>query len=87
MANHVSALKRVRQNEKARERNRSGRAANRTAIRKFEAAASAGTGAAQLPELMSQLAASASKGTIPKKRAARKIGRMARMLAKGTNKI
>lgn len=82
MANHVSAVKRARQNNEARERNRSGRAANRTAVRKFEAAVQAGNGAEQLPVLMAQLAGSASKGTIPKKRAARKIARMAKLAAK-----
>ncbi len=82
MANHVSALKRAKQNEKTRERNRAGRAANRTAVRKFEAALENGQGAAQLPALMEQLAGSAAKGTIPKKRASRKIARMAKLVSK-----
>ena len=45
MANHVSALKRARQNEKRRLRNRAGRAANRTIVRKFEAALAEGKAA------------------------------------------
>jgi len=81
VANHTSALKRAKQNEKTRERNRAGRAANRTAVRKFEAAVDNGQGAAQLPVLMAQLAGSAAKGTIPKKRASRKIARMAKLLS------
>lgn len=83
MANHVSALKRAKQNEKARARNRAGRAANRTAVKKFLAAAAAGNGEAALPTVMAQLAGSAAKGTIPKKRAARKISRLAKALAAG----
>ena len=82
MANHVSALKRARQNEKRRTRNRAGRAANRTVVRKFEAALADGNAAALLPEAMAQLAGSAAKGVIPKKRAARKISRLAKAAAK-----
>ncbi len=78
MANHVSALKRSIQNAKRRARNRIGRTANRNAIKKFLAAVEAGQGQAALPEVASQLASSASKGTIPKKRAARKISRLAK---------
>lgn len=82
MANHVSALKRARQNEKRRIRNRAGRAANRTTVRKFEAALAEGNAASVLPEVMAQLAGSAAKGVIPKKRASRKIARLAKAAAK-----
>ena len=82
MANHVSAEKRARQNEKARARNRAGRAANRQAIKKLQAAVAAGNGAAEFPNTMAQLAGSAAKGVIPKKRAARKIGRLAKAMSK-----
>ena len=81
MANHVSALKRARQNVKTRERNRAGRATNRTVVKKFLAAVEAGEGAGQLPVVMAQLAGSAAKGTIPKKRASRKIARLSKKLA------
>lgn len=81
MANHVSALKRSKQNEKARARNRAGRASNRTAVKKFLAAAAQGNGEAALPVVMAHLAGSAAKGTIPKKRAARKISRLSKALA------
>lgn len=84
MANHPSALKRARQNVKRRDRNRGGRATNRTVVRKFTATLETdGVAAAQvlLPALMAQLAGSGAKGTIPKKRASRKIGRLARRLA------
>ena len=82
MANHPQALKRARQNEKRRERNRAGRATNRTAVRKFTAAIEGGTAAALLPSVMAQLDGSAAKGIIPVKRASRKIGRLAKQLAK-----
>ncbi len=82
MANHVSALKRAKQNEKARNRNRAGKAANRTAVKKFLVAAEQGQGVAALPAVMSQLASSAAKGVIPKKRASRKIARLAKSLNK-----
>lgn len=82
MANHPQALKRARQNEKRRERNRAGRATNRTAVRKFTAAIEGGNAAALLPEVMAQLDGSAAKGIIPAKRASRKIGRLAKQLAK-----
>ena len=81
MANHVSALKRSKQNVKARARNRAGRASNRTAVKKFMAAAAQGQGEAALPAVMAQLAGSAAKGTIPKKRASRKISRLSKALA------
>ncbi len=80
MANHVSALKRAKQNEKARNRNRADKATNRTAVKKFLAAVEQGNGDAALPVVMSQLAASAAKGVIPKKRASRKISRLAKAL-------
>lgn len=85
MANHPSALKRARQNIKRRDRNRHGRATNRTIVRKFTGGIEAGTTtAADLPQVMAQLAGSAAKGIIPKKRASRKIGRLAKALAAGS---
>lgn len=80
VANHVSAIKRARQNEKRRLRNKSGRATNRTEIKKFLTAVESGEGQAALPKVMAQLAGSAAKGVIPKKRASRKIARLAKKL-------
>lgn len=80
MANHVSAEKRAKQNIKRRDRNRAGRAANRTAVKKLTAAIGEGKGDELFATTASQLAGSAAKGIIPKKRAARKIGRLARQL-------
>lgn len=83
VANHVSALKRARQNEKRRIRNRNGRATNRTIVKKFVAAIAAGDAASQLAGVMAQLDGSAAKGHIPSKRASRKISRLAKAMAKG----
>ena len=80
MANHPSAEKRAKQNEKRRDRNRAGRAANRTAVKKLTVAIAEGKGESLFAETASQLAGSAAKGTIPKKRASRKIGRLAKAL-------
>lgn len=87
MANHPSAEKRAKQNEKRRDRNRAGRASNRTAVKKLTAAIGEGlkTGGAELlSATMAQLAGSAAKGTIPKKRASRKIGRLAKAVHAAT---
>ncbi len=79
MANHKSALKRARQNEKRRIRNRSGRSAVRKEVKQFESvAAGEGDAAALLPAMMSTLAGAAAKGYMPKRRAARKIARLSR---------
>lgn len=80
MANHVSAEKRAKQNLKRRDRNRAGRAANRTAIKKLTLAMAEGKGDAVFSATAAQLAGSAAKGIIPKKRASRKIGRLAKAL-------
>ena len=84
MANHPSAEKRAKQNIKRRDRNRAGRAANRTAVKKVTNAIADGsiatTAVATLSTISAQLAGSAAKGIIPKKRAARKIGRLAKQL-------
>ncbi len=80
MANHPSAEKRAKQNIKRRDRNRAARATNRTAVKKLTLAIGEGKGAELFSATASQLAGSAAKGVIPKKRAARKIGRLAKAL-------
>ena len=84
MANHPSAEKRAKQNLKRRDRNRAGRAANRTAIKKLTVAIAEGKGVELFSATAAQLAGSAAKGTIPKKRASRKIGRLAKQLHAAT---
>ncbi len=84
MANHASALKRERQAQKRRMRNRSVLSATKTVIKKVqEAITSAKTreeGDAALKPAVSALHRAASKGVIPMKRAARKISRLAKHL-------
>lgn len=81
MANHKSALKRARQSEKRRVRNRSGRSAVRKHVKQFEeAAAGEGDAKAMLPSVMSAIARASSKGFMPKRRASRKIARLSRRL-------
>ncbi|MFQ5588669.1 MAG: 30S ribosomal protein S20 [Nitrospiria bacterium] len=79
MANHPSALKRERQARKRRLRNRSVSSAVKTSIKKVEAALAekeTEAVAATLKAATSSLDRAASKGVIPKGRAARKISRL-----------
>jgi small subunit ribosomal protein S20 len=89
VANHASAIKRARQNDKRRNQNRSARAATRTQVRSageaIAAAVESGDAAAAQKALQSAtsvLARAATKGVIPKKRAARKTSRLAKQSAK-----
>jgi small subunit ribosomal protein S20 len=79
VANHVSALKRAKQSEKRRLRNKSALSAMKTEIKKMHVAFSgtdAGLKKTTLKAAISSLARTASKGIIPKKRASRKISRL-----------
>ena len=82
MANHKSALKRARQNEKRRLRKRAGNATLKTAIKKFEGAMQddGADKAAELKDVTSALATAAKKGIIPRGRASRKIARLSKAL-------
>lgn len=83
MANHKSAIKRIRQNEKKRVRNKGVRTLLRTRFSQFDAAIKEGD-LAQAEVLFrtaeSTLHRAASKGIIPRSRAARKTGRLALQL-------
>ncbi len=84
MANSKSALKRVRQNETRRVRNRVVRSSIRTYTNQFDKAVEAGSkedASAAYEKIVSILDRAASKGVIPKTRASRKKGRMAARLA------
>ena len=83
MANHKSAIKRARQNEKRRIRNRAGRSTLRTALKSFEATVEENPGASaeQLKATMSALAKAAKKGLIPTQRASRKIARLSKRVS------
>ena len=79
MANHASALKRIRQTKKRTDRNMARRNRIRTFIRKVEEAIASGdqTAAdAAMKAAMPELQRGATKGILPKKTASRKISRL-----------
>jgi len=79
VANHVSALKRAKQSEKRRIRNKSALSAMKTEIKKVQLALLGKDKELKktaLKAAISSLARTASKGIIPKKRASRKISRL-----------
>lgn len=83
MANHKSALKRIKQNEKRRLRNKRITTALRTRCRQFDVAIEKGDieGAeSAFLNAESSLMRAASKGIIPSARASRKTGRLAARL-------
>ncbi len=79
MPNHKSAEKRVRQNEKRREINRSNRGRLRTGIKKLRAALASGDQSvvgALLPETVSLIDKAVQKGTLHRNAAARYKSRL-----------
>ena len=83
MANIKSQIKRNRQNELARERNKSTRSALKTQIKRFTEAAESGDQAAAQEayrEAARALDKAASKGVIHKNKAANKKSRLAKRL-------
>ncbi|HEY2723922.1 MAG TPA: 30S ribosomal protein S20 [Pseudonocardiaceae bacterium] len=81
MANIKSQLKRIRQNEKARQRNKSVKSALKTAVRRFREAADAGEKEKALVSLRTagrQLDKAASKGVIHANQAANRKSAMAK---------
>jgi small subunit ribosomal protein S20 len=85
LANHKSALKRARQNKTNRMRNAVPKTRAKTAVKAARAAAdSKDTAKAQetLREATAALQKAAAKGVIHKKRAARKVSRLARQVNK-----
>ncbi|MEU3275523.1 30S ribosomal protein S20 [Saccharomonospora sp. NPDC006951] len=81
MANIKSQMKRIKTNEKARQRNQSVKSAVKTAIRKFREAADAGDKAKAVElqrEAAKKLDKAASKGVIHQNQAANKKSAMAR---------
>lgn len=77
-----SAKKRLRQNEKRRAHNRALRSRMRTALKRFDAAAAAGSGAEALPAAMAAVDRAAAKGLIHRHEAARRKARMSRRAAR-----
>ena len=84
MANHKSALKRARQNEKRHLSNRIQKTRIKNIVKKVQAQSTQTPESAQeaLREAMKVIDRSASKGAIHKKTASRKIARLSRMLSK-----
>ena len=79
MANHKSALKRIRQSEKRRQTNRVHRGSMRTEIKKFHSALEAGDKEAATTALASavkRIDSNGSKGVLHKATASRKISRL-----------
>ena len=80
MANSKSAEKRIRQNERRRQRNKIVRSRLRTFLNKFDAAVAEGNlevAEERLRTVESAFDKAASKGIIPRARASRKVGRLA----------
>lgn len=84
MANIKSQIKRNRQNEKARLRNKAVRSELKTRVKNAEAAAASGDEAAApaATKAISTIDRAASKGVIHRNAAARKKSRLAKRLAK-----
>ena len=84
MANIKSQIKRIRTNEKARQRNVAVRSALKTTVRRFRAAADSGDAAAATAALQAAgkaLDKAASKGVINKNQAANRKSGMAKQVA------
>ncbi len=80
MANHKDALKRIKQNDKRRMRNRAYRTSMRGQLKAFRAAVDAGdkeAAQAALRSTTSVVQKLASKGVIHKNQAARRVARLA----------
>jgi small subunit ribosomal protein S20 len=82
MANHPSALKRMRQNEKKRLRNMSYKSKVKTTVKKYLKAVEEKTSEASalLNETMSLLSKGVTKGIFHKNTASRSISRLSRKL-------
>ena len=85
MANHKSAWKRLRQNEKRRDRNRYWKSTMRTSIKQVRQAVEAGEleqAQTALRSASSTIARVASKGVIHKRTASRRISRLTLLVNK-----
>ncbi|MBH25322.1 MAG: 30S ribosomal protein S20 [Myxococcales bacterium] len=79
MPNHKSAIKRMRQNEKRRQRNRHYKSRVKHSIRAVHDAIESQEFASieeTLRHAISEIAHASTKGVLPKKRASRKISRL-----------
>ena len=81
MANHKSAIKRARQSEEQRVRNRSRKTRMKNVVRKLEEAISSKSresASEELKQAVSVIEKTAAKGVIHKNTASRKISRLTR---------
>jgi small subunit ribosomal protein S20 len=81
LANHKSALKRIRQSERRRKRNQHIRSGMRTEIKRLREAIEAGDSSLASERFASTERAirrAATKGVIPKRRADRSVSRLAK---------
>lgn len=84
MANHKSAVKRAKQNEQRRLRNRSRKSQMKTNIKNIDEAIaekSKERAAAELKEAISSIDRTASRGVIHKNKAARMVSRLTRRVS------
>jgi small subunit ribosomal protein S20 len=82
LANHKSAIKRARQNEIRRIRNRSVKTRVKSVVKNVRQAVAAGSGEAldvQLKEAQSAIDKATKKGVMHKRTAARKVARLAKL--------
>ena len=89
MANHKSAVKRAKQNEVKKLRNRATKSAMKTAIKKVYAAKEDGAENTMevFQDAQSVIAKAAKKGILHKNTAARKTSRLAKHLNKSTQEV
>jgi small subunit ribosomal protein S20 len=83
VANHKSALKRIRQSRKRAARNRHVRTSMRTVVKAFRTAVESGDQAVAKEHLIAaekSLRGAASKGVIPRTRADRNVSRLTKRL-------
>ena len=83
MAQHRSAMKRIRQSEKRRTRNRASRSEVKTQVKRLRAAigeGSAESASKLLPETVAQIDKAAKKGVIHHNTAARSKSRLTRQV-------
>ena len=83
LAHHKSALKRIRQNDRRRQRNQHVKSTARGRVRKVREAAAAGNpkdAQEALTTAVGKLNRAASKGVIPKKRASRLVSRLTKLV-------
>ncbi len=83
MANHKSALKRARQSETRRARNRVNKTKVKNAVKQARAAVGepADVAAEALQKAMSTLGRAASKGTLHRRNVSRRISRLAKQMS------